>query len=412
MKAFRSALFLFLMAVSATVATSSLTSTAMAASNNVTYHNGHLITNAKIVNMLWSVDWNSHAQNLTEATIDAATESIINSGYISGLSQYGARGVSFGGSWQALHNRINCPQRNPPATVNTVELDAYIYCNWVNTSAGFPSPDANTIYALYVPQGTGIAGNSACTNYLGYHSYLPFPTSGGFAYFIVLPMRCIPTVASLTDVLSHEIAEAMTDPVVGAGWYEGGGIEGFFGNDNEVADICDSDSVPPYTLNWVTVNAYWSNKDGSCTAGAVGPLTVTSLSITAPEFVGATATATVTVQNNGPSTFVGRVALYGISAENGGASIPAVSFPTSADVSIPAGGSYTYTASLDFAGLGAGSYQFWMSTVHVTKRNPFRPGVTEYTSIPGSGTEAGGSCGWTTFRFVSHLGCAQTTLPS
>jgi hypothetical protein len=412
MKVFRSALLLTLMAVSATVATSLLTSTAIAASNNVIYHNGHLISNAKIVNMLWSVDWNSHVQNLTEATIEAATESIINSGYMSGLSQYGAQRVSFGGTWQALHNRVNCPQRNPPATVNTAELDAYIYCNWANTSAGFPSPNANTIYALYVPQGTGIAGNSACTNYLGYHSYLPFPTSGGFAYFIVLPMKCIATVASLTDVLSHEIAEAMTDPLVGAGWYEGSGIQGLFGNDNEVADICDSNNVPPYTLNWVTVNAYWSNRDGSCTAGAAGALTVTSLSITAPKFVGTTATASVTVQNNRPSTFVGRVALHGTSAENGGASIPAVSFPTTARVSIPAGGLYTYTASLDFAGLEAGSYQYWMSIVHVKKLNPLQPDMTIYTSIPGAGTEAGGSCGWTTSRFFTHLGCAQTTLPS
>ena len=415
MKAFRCTLFLVLTVISAVIVTSSLSTNALAAAYNVTDHNGHLINNAKLVNVLWSKDWNGHNPNITEATIDAATEGVINSGYFSGLSQYGAQGVTLAGSWQALHNRINCPQRNPPSTVNTVELDAYIYCNWVNTSDGFPSPNANTIYVLYVPQGTAIAGNSACTNYLGYHTYLPFPTSGGFAYFIVMPMKCIGTVALMTQVLSHEIAEAMTDPLVGTGWYEGNGLQGLFGNDGEVGDICEPDTDPTYTLNWVTVNAYWSDKDGSCTAGAAGGLAVTSLSITTPRFGGATATATATIQNNGSSALsLGRIALVGTAASSGAGAIPPVSFPTVVGVSIPAGGSYTYTAALDFSTIAAGTYQFWIDTVRVTKRLPFEPVTNIYTSIPGAGTEAGGSCTWANPRLpvFLRLRCGQTPMPA
>ena len=58
-------------------------------------------------------------------------------------------------------------------------------------------------------------------------------------------------------VFSHEVAEAITDPVPGTGWYDD--------QNGEIGDICAWQLAP---LDGYTVQQEWSNTAGTCVAPA------------------------------------------------------------------------------------------------------------------------------------------------
>jgi hypothetical protein len=58
---------------------------------------------------------------------------------------------------------------------------------------------------------------------------------------------------ALTSTTSHELCEAITDPVPGQGWYDD--------NNGEIGDIC---AWKTRTLGAYTVQLEWSNKAGAC----------------------------------------------------------------------------------------------------------------------------------------------------
>jgi hypothetical protein len=58
---------------------------------------------------------------------------------------------------------------------------------------------------------------------------------------------------ALTSTSSHELAESITDPIPGRGWYDD--------NNGEIGDICawQFKELGPWT-----VQLLWSNKDNAC----------------------------------------------------------------------------------------------------------------------------------------------------
>ena len=58
---------------------------------------------------------------------------------------------------------------------------------------------------------------------------------------------------ALTGTSSHELCEAITDPVPGTGWYDQ--------TNGEIGDIC---AWKFKTLAGYNVQLEWSNKDGKC----------------------------------------------------------------------------------------------------------------------------------------------------
>ena len=61
------------------------------------------------------------------------------------------------------------------------------------------------------------------------------------------------TLDSLTSTSSHELCEAITDPIPGAGWYDDA--------NGEIGDICAWETRK---LGAYTVQLEWSNKAGKC----------------------------------------------------------------------------------------------------------------------------------------------------
>lgn len=108
----------------------------------------------------------------------------------------------------------------------------------------------------------------------GYHAWDTFVPGG--AAMIVVPL-CPPQedlgsstkpLLDFSETLSHELAEAVTDPNPGSGWTGNGGWpsgdDDPAGND-EVADYCTGDaSGADFSIGGNTVSKFWSDKLGHC----------------------------------------------------------------------------------------------------------------------------------------------------
>ena len=88
-------------------------------------------------------------------------------------------------------------------------------------------------YFIYLDPGivSILGGNKSCQNYCGYHNNV------GKVYYAVMPYPtcngCLGGMTAfdaLTGTSSHELCEAITDPVPGSGWYDNA--------NGEIGDIC------------------------------------------------------------------------------------------------------------------------------------------------------------------------------
>ncbi|HUJ62603.1 MAG TPA: hypothetical protein VLX92_29075 [Kofleriaceae bacterium] len=103
---------------------------------------------------------------------------------------------------------------SPPTTDDA--LATWIASQADGTHAGWPVPDANTIYTVFLPPGASLTfGTSAsCVDFAGYHNE-GAALQGGRLTYALLP-RCGDggsAIDTLTSALSHELVEASTDPL-------------------------------------------------------------------------------------------------------------------------------------------------------------------------------------------------------
>ncbi len=104
----------------------------------------------------------------------------------------------------------------PPTT--DADLETWLSTNTDGTHVPWPVPDANTIYAVFLPEGVVLSdgpGDTSCVDYGGYHSE-DDPVTGQPLVYALLPRCGASTLGtaldSLTSALSHELIEASTDP--------------------------------------------------------------------------------------------------------------------------------------------------------------------------------------------------------
>jgi hypothetical protein len=118
-----------------------------------------------------------------------------------------------------------------------------------------PTPDS--LYYVFLPPGVtvGLDGGSSCVNFCGYHSDID-----GMLFYAVMPYpECtgctggMPVLDALTTTTSHELCEAITDPIPGSGWYDD--------QNGEIGDIC---AWQTKKLGDYTVQLEWSNRQGRC----------------------------------------------------------------------------------------------------------------------------------------------------
>jgi hypothetical protein len=149
----------------------------------------------------------------------------------------------------------------------------------VYDAQGYP----DTLYMVYFPAGFSITsfGEASCTGWDGYHYSAPYAASGCQGQYLpyAVLVDCGNEGAQLSDVVSHELAEAITDTDVGpttpatanygdGAWYLGPSNP-CTGNQcpqncGEVGDVCETagDGTVPGTS--IISQDIWSNAQNAC----------------------------------------------------------------------------------------------------------------------------------------------------
>ena len=220
----------------------------------LTYRGGPLLEAVKVFTIYWGQAWQAAPNSYLANQINQFFKFVVSSALMDQLAEYNVPGKAIGhGSF------VGTVTITQPALSHSV-TDAAIQQTLqqqIKGNAAVPKPDANTLYFIYLPPGTAVVqgGSRSCQAFCGYHD-----TFGSGIYYAVMPfpncagcMGGMSNPGALTSTSSHELCEAITDPVPGQGWYDD--VHG------EIGDIC---AWQTKKLGDYTVQLEWSNKDGRC----------------------------------------------------------------------------------------------------------------------------------------------------
>src|SRR3989441_506167 len=212
------------------------------------YRGGTLLTAVEVVTAFWGVAWNEATAQATVQALNSFFQFVVASPYLDQLAEYGTPQLKIGRGHYAGTVRVTDTAPSASATDSAIQqmLEAAV------ARKSLPAPTANTVYFAFLPPGvTVVAGSErSCQAFCGYHD-----RSAGGLYYAVVPYPncsgCLGNLApldALTSVCSHELAEAITDPVPGQGWYND--------TNGEIGDIC---AWQNQKLRTYEVQLLWSN---------------------------------------------------------------------------------------------------------------------------------------------------------
>jgi hypothetical protein len=220
---------------------------------NLTYRNGPLLTAVQVFTIFWGSAWQQAPQNAFVPRINQFFDFILTSALLDQLAEYSVPGKQIGHG-----TRIGTTTLTTPEPGKSVQDSAIQKMLQQEISAGtLPTPTPNTLYFVMLPPGVEViqGGSASCQTFCGYHeatsanifyAVMPYPgcsgCTGGLAPF-----------DALTSTTSHELSEAITDPIPGQGWYDD--------NNGEIGDIC---AWKTRSLGSYTVQLEWSNKASAC----------------------------------------------------------------------------------------------------------------------------------------------------
>ena len=224
----------------------------LASPAQLVYGNGPLLTAVQVFTIFWGSTWQQAPLSSTLQSINSFFDAILTSSLIDQLAEYNTSTLQIGHGSRIGTTTITT---DPGTSVDDTAIQQMLNTGIANNT--FPKPTANTLYFVYLPSGVTVTqgGSSSCTAFCGYHddinsqifyAIMPYPDCTG----------CESTLAvldALTQTSSHELCEAITDPIPGQGWYDQA--------NGEIGDICawQSKQVGGYT-----VQKEWSNRSNSC----------------------------------------------------------------------------------------------------------------------------------------------------
>ncbi|GAC1638460.1 MAG: hypothetical protein NVS4B8_04320 [Herpetosiphon sp.] len=220
----------------------------------LTYRGGPLLSAVEVFTIFWGPSWQQPPQNALISTVNQFFDFILTSALIDQLAEYNVAGTTIGHGRRVGTVTINAPHLARSLTDSAIQ---HMLQQELSTNAAFPRPNANTLYFLYLPPGVTISmgGSRSCQAFCGYHSHI-----NGKIFYAVMPdagckgcLGGLSSVDALIATSSHELCEAITDPVPGQGWYDDA--------NGEIGDICawKTKKVGNYT-----VQLEWSNQTKSC----------------------------------------------------------------------------------------------------------------------------------------------------
>jgi hypothetical protein len=226
---------------------------AAAADPQLTYRGGPLLTAVEVFTVFWGAWWQGSDGTALAAQLNGFFDFVLTSQLIDQLGEYSVSGQTIGHGSHVGTTTITEP------ALGTSVSDAQIQGALAQLiGAGtVPSPTANTLYFVYLPPNVSVSqgGSRSCLAFCGYHN-----ATGSDVYYAVMPYPgctgCAGGLAlldALTSTSSHELCEAITDPVPGEGWYDD--------QNGEIGDIC---AWQTRRLGSYTVQLEWSNGQNAC----------------------------------------------------------------------------------------------------------------------------------------------------
>jgi len=257
----------------------------------VQYYGGGVLASVKAQ----AVYYGSGAASL-QTSFDSYVNYIVKSPYMDALK---TAGYNVGEGSAVTGYADNVPNLSTGTTITDASIEKRLQADI--KSGAVQNPDGSNLYIVVVEPNVAVSiqGSNSVNNFLGYHNAFDGYDAGGNAQTIhyavitypggsignaALPSSLAKTAFDqLTDVTSHELAEAVTDPNVGlhgkVGWYD-------YQKNGEIGDITENNSnayVRLGSANYLVQEV--ANKDDSL-------LVINSGSTTPPPSKGATATST------------------------------------------------------------------------------------------------------------------------
>lgn len=227
---------------------------------NFTYRNGTLLNTVKVFSVFWGNPWLQSPLNNDIQTINQFFTFILSSPLIDQLKEYSVPGYTIDYGQFIGSATVTQPDVFPFVFGHTLEFD-FLIQNMLQqgiASNSLPQPDAETLYFVYLPPGVFLIQSLigfSCITLCGYHNDI----NGQIFYAVVPYPDCPGCMANfslfdaITTISSHELCEAITDPVPGLGWY-----------DNANGEIGDTCAFNTKQIGSYTVQREWSKNANAC----------------------------------------------------------------------------------------------------------------------------------------------------
>lgn len=219
---------------------------------DLTYRGGPLLANVKVFTVFWGAGWQK--QSALMGQIQDFFKFVLSSALIDQLAEYDVPAYKIGHGSLIGTQILTTPAPHRSTTDTAIRT---MLQHETTTNSGFPAPDLNTLYFVYMAPGIAVVqgGSRSCQAFCGYHDNI----SGQLFYAVMPYPGCsgctggLSVEDALTSTSSHELCEAITDPIPGQGWYDD--------NNGEIGDIC---AWQTKKLGQWTVQLEWSNQQGQC----------------------------------------------------------------------------------------------------------------------------------------------------
>jgi hypothetical protein len=252
----------------------------------VFYHGGALLTHAQLSTVYYGQDWpNNFGNALDAAALDQFYKNILPSSYMSMLGEYGVGKGGFVG-----HDVVS-GGGSPAANTTVTEAGIQGMLSTELQSGRLPESTGSQLFMVYLPPNVKSQFDVTNSAYAHHNSFqmwfthsvqtpigrIVWQTLDNVYYGVVPHPTGNFTISGLnffqqqTEVSSHELTEAVTDPRVwqdAAGWHGTGWHAGAVGGNalgQEIGDLANLNYVTNFTFGfslnptYYTVQKEWSN---------------------------------------------------------------------------------------------------------------------------------------------------------
>jgi hypothetical protein len=217
---------------------------------------GAILDHVRVHLVFWGTSWAGTSVPSMGDVLSSA-QSIVSGPYMDGLAQY--RGIQPGvvaGSTLVASAVGNSPA-SPSAGITDNDIQNLLSNLIYRGMAPSPS-DSELLYVVMLPPGVSSTQDPTAIGKHGHYTYYAFPF-----YWANVRWGWIMnfgTLDGVTEVFSHELAEACTDPDVGSGFVVTAGCTGGFSS-CEIGDVCEGQDE---RINGVLVQKYFSVQHDQC----------------------------------------------------------------------------------------------------------------------------------------------------